>query len=460
MMPRTRTLIEGGSVLSMDPTIGDFRRADVLIEDGVISAVGPGLEVGDAEIIDAGGRIVMPGLVDSHRHLWYAPIRGSAMDHTMRDLAVTFWPQVAAHFTPEDVYASTRAGIADALDHGITTVLDWCHIINTPDHALEAMRAHRELPMRAVFAYGASMQRKLAEFDGLRASSEWEPIRRLRASQFASDESRLTMAIALQGPDSTAAEMLAYEVGAARELDLPMSTHVGVPAGRPNRPHGIKILADLKLLADDMNFVHCCTTTEDEFQMVAQSGASATVSPMAELALAQGEPPIGRMRASGVHPAIGADAVCTSSGDLFEEARIGLLVERQWAASRVYAEGREVEDAAQLGMTAREALETITINGARACWLADSIGTLTPGKAADLILLRATDLNLSPASDLVGVVAGCAHGGNVDTVFVDGIAVKRDGKLIDIDVKSIEAGLVAARDRLFSVTPFDGLLPA
>jgi 5-methylthioadenosine/S-adenosylhomocysteine deaminase len=459
LTPVRRTLIASGAVVSMDDTIGTLRRGDLLIEDGVIAAVAPTLDVTDCEVIDAEGMIVMPGLVDSHRHLWYGPIRGCAMDHTLSDMIETLWPRVAASFTPDALYACTRAGIADALEHGITTVLDWCHVLNTPDHASEAVRAHLELPMRAVFAYGSSMARKLAEFEGLATATDWSPARALRKNGLASDADRITMALAVQGPDVTSPEIVAQDVAVAREIGVPISMHVGVPMGPPPPRPEIRFLADEGLLGADMNFVHCCTTTDDEFRRLAAAGGTATVSPMAELALGMGSPATARMRDCGVPPAVGSDAVCSSSGDLFEEARVALLAERTRAAAAMFAKGRAVERSSELTMTAREALETITINGARACWLGDRVGSLTPGKAADVILLRGTDLNLSPLSDLIGTIVCCAHGSNVDTVLVGGMIVKRGGALVGIDVKAIESELVAARDHLYEAGNYAGMFP-
>jgi cytosine/adenosine deaminase-related metal-dependent hydrolase len=446
-----RTLITNGSIISMDATIGDLPRGDLLIVNGTIVDVAPAVDVRDCHVIDALGMIVMPGLVDSHRHLWYMPVRGSAMDHTLRDMIDTLWPTVGAQFTPEDLYACTRAGIVDALEHGITTVLDWCHVLNSPDHTTEAIRAHRELPMRAVFAHGASMARNLGEFEGVTTTTDWAPARRLRQNDLSSDGGRITLALALQGPEATTTEILSQDIGVARELGVPMSMHVGTPMGPRPQP-GIGFLAELGLLGADMNFVHCCTTTDSEFRLLAEAGGTATATPMAEIALGMGVPFLRRMNECGVSPAIGADAVCASSGDLFEEARLGLLVERARAAASVFAQGQAVERASELGMTAREALETITINGAKACWLDHRVGSLSPGKAADLILLQGTDLNLSPVTDLIGTVVGCAHGSNVDTVLIGGEVVKRHGKLVAIDTAVIESELVLSRDRLLDAS--------
>ncbi|MGH2938424.1 MAG: amidohydrolase family protein [Solirubrobacterales bacterium] len=446
-----RLLLHGGAVLSMDREVGDFLAADVLIEGTHIAAVQPELDVGDCRRIDATGMVVMPGLVDAHRHLWYSAIRGTGMDATLNDMVATLWPQLAAHYTAEDLYAATVAGAVDALEHGVTTVLDWCHVINSPDHGPAAVRALQSVPLRTVYGYGASMDRKLSEYDGqLEHDDSWHPARLLRSTDLADDTARVTLALALQGPEFTTLEITGRDVAVARELGVPMSMHCGIPAGAPAR-RSIAALEGAGLLDEDMQFVHCCATEDDEFAMVAAAGARAVACPMAELGMGMGEPPIGRMRDAGLHVAVGCDAVCTASGDLFAEARTALFSERGRRVRAVVAEGAAVEAPAELGMTAREALEAITIGGARACWLEDRVGSLAPGKAADVIMLRTTDLNLSPVADLVGMVISSAHAGNVDTVIVDGQIVRRQGAFVSLDGAAVQRELVACRDRLHAV---------
>ena len=445
-----RVLLAGGAVLSMDPAVGDLEQGDVLVEDGAIVAVAPHLEVSDCDQIDATGMVVMPGLVEAHRHLWYAAIRGTGMDATVSDMKAVHWPRLAAHYTPEDLYVATRSGAVDALEHGITTVLDWCHVINSPDHGAEAVRALGELPIRAIFAYGASMARKLGEFAGRAEHGDsWEPARRLRRDVLSSDRARQTMALAIQGPEFTSIEKTAADLAVARELDLPVTMHCGTPAGAPPR-RAIRALSDAGLLHARMQFVHCCTTSDEELVQLADVGATAVACPIAELAMAMGEPAVGRMRDAGLPVAAGADAVAVSSGDLFDEARAAILSERGIARRRVVAQGRPVRRCEDLGFTAREALEAITIGAARACHIDDRVGSLTPGKRADVVMLRATELNLSPVSDVVGMVVSSAHGLNVDTVLVDGQIVRRGGRFVDqnIDVGQIQRALAACRDRL------------
>ena len=444
----SRLLIRGGTIVSLDSTLGTLRGGDLLIEDGTIVAVAPRLEA-DAETIEAAGAIVMPGLIDAHRHLWYEIVRGMAMDSSLQALRATIWATLAVRFTPEDVYLATRAAIVDALDNGITTVLDWCHVINTPEHGEAAVRAHRELPIRTVFAYGTSMRRKLEELHGgtADATAVAELDRAAVESLVARAGERMTFALALQGPESASMGTTRTEIAMARDLGLPMTMHAGIQAGgRPRR--AVARLAGAGLLGGDMQFVHCCTTGAGELRQIAEAGARIVVCPTAEMALGIGVPPTARARDSGLRPAFGADAVCSASGDLFDEARLALLAERSLRAGG--AAGRARSGTEHPVPSTREALEGITCDAARACWLEDRVGSLGIGKRADIVLLRELGVDLGPAVDLHATIVGSAHGSNVDTVIVDGEVVKRGGTLVGIDRQRVGTALAGGRERLLA----------
>jgi cytosine/adenosine deaminase-related metal-dependent hydrolase len=401
----------------------------------------------------------MPGLVDSHRHFWQTGTRADSVDHVFWDLVAAQWPKIAAHYGADDVYACVLAGAADALDAGVTTVLDWCHVVNTPEHFEENLRALREIGIRSRLLYGASMSRKLNEYEGeVEHEDSWAHARQIREREFPSEDALVTYGFAVQGPDVTTMEITGDDVAAARELDLPMGFHVGAPQGPPPKA-SIKRLHEAGLLGSDMNFSHCCDNTEEEFRLLAEAGGTATACPTLDMAFGMGDPATGRMRDAGLRAAIGVDSVIAASGDLFEEARIGMLYERIRRSDTIFATGVDVKSVDQLGFSTREALEAVTINGAHAMWLGDKVGSLTPGKKADVILLRGNDLNLLGLSDLVGTVIGCASRGNVDTVLVGGKIVKRGGKLVGIDVASIERVFVEARDRLFGYDDYPGMRP-
>ena len=449
-----RLLIEHGTVVSQDSAFGEPRRGDVLIEDGKLAAIESVIACDDCERIDATAMLVLPGLVESHRHLWYTPWRGRSMDQSYRELRADLWPRLAVRYSPDDVFTATRAGAAECLDAGITTVLDWCHIVNTPEHASAAVDALRSMPINPVFAYGVSMQRKLAELAwGPRPPARWDDARRLLASTIgdAGSKGGVSIALALQGPEATSWENTVSDIRAARDMSMPITMHVGIPQGPPPM-QGVARLQHAGLLGPDMNFVHCNAITDEEISQIGAAGATVTMTPMAELALGLGIPQLGRFKSIGTPVALGADAVSAASGDLFDEARIGLLADRARAAQEIHASGLPVDTwAAESGvLTTADALAAITIEGARACWQSAVIGSLTPGKRADLILIRAEDPSLFPVGDPVAAIVAGAHAGNVDTVIVAGRTVKRRGQLQGIDLGSIRSELLAMRDRLLA----------
>jgi cytosine/adenosine deaminase-related metal-dependent hydrolase len=445
-----RLLIRAGVVVPLDDDLSVPGVRDVLIEDDRIAAVAPQLSCDDGEdceTIDADGMIVLPGLVDSHRHLWYSAMRGDAMDRGHASLRADLWPRVALHYSPHDVFIATLAAAVECLNAGITCVFDWCHIVNTPEHAEAAIEALRSVPIRAVFGYGVSMRRKLDELAGPQPALDWSHARRLFESARRSSGGLVTLALALQGPEATSWDNTVSDIRVAREMGVPMSMHVGIPQGvAPQR--GVARLHGAEMLGPDMNFVHCNALSDEEIARIGEGGATATLTPMAELALGMGIPPAGRFRRAGVRFALGADAVCSASGDLFDEARTVLLSDRMLNAQAIHACGRAVGSDDDLGMTTAEALAAITREGARACWLDATTGSIAPGKQADVILVRATDLNLAPAGDTVATIVGGAHAGNVDTVIVGGRVVKRAGRIQGIDTSTIVAHLHATRDRL------------
>jgi 5-methylthioadenosine/S-adenosylhomocysteine deaminase len=453
-----RLLITGGAVVTVDPAIGEMWEGDVLVEGDTIVDVGPSIAADDCEVLDASGKIVMPGLVDSHRHFWQTGTRADSIDHVFWDLVASQWPKIAAHFRAEDVYATVLAGGADALAAGVTTVLDWCHVVNTPAHAEENVRALQEIGIRSRFLYGASMARKLDEYEGQTDTTDsWVHARELYRREF-SGGGLLSFGLAIQGPDVTTMEITADDCKAARELGVPIGVHIGAPEGEQPK-YSIKRMHEAGLLGSDINFAHCCDNTDEELRLLAAAGGTATACPTLDMVFGMGTPATGRLRDAGLRPAVGVDSVVGSSGDMFEELRHGLLCERMRRAQQVYATGSDVKNISQLGFTSREALESGTINSAHAMWLGDEVGSLTPGKKADIILLRATDMNLAPLSDLVGGIVCSANSGNVDTVLVGGNYRKRDGKLVGIDASRIHDLVTECRDRMYAYDDYPGMRP-
>jgi 5-methylthioadenosine/S-adenosylhomocysteine deaminase len=422
-----RKLVRGGFVLTMDPELGDLPGADVLIEGDRIAEVGPDLQVEDAQVIEAAGRIVLPGFVDTHRHTWESAIRGCAPNATLDDYFVEVLDTFAPRYRPEDVYASNLAGSLECLNAGITTLVDWSHINNTPDHPDGAIAALRETGIRSQYAYG-SANTSLADywFESTIVMPE-DDVRRIRDTYFSSDDGLLTMALATRGPGFCVDDVVTREWNLARELGLPLTVHVGMGrlAGRFSM---VKHLDRLGLLGPDITYVHACYLDDEEWDLVRESGGTISIAAQVELQMGHGCPPTGRSIAAGLRPSLSIDVVTTVPGDMFTQMRAAFGSERFTVNSQCWTADVDVPDTM---LTARQVLEMATINGAEVAGLADRTGSLTPGKQADLILVDSGAPNMAPLIDPVAAVVLSADVSNVETVLVAGEVKKQDGKLVD-----------------------------
>jgi cytosine/adenosine deaminase-related metal-dependent hydrolase len=437
-----RILLRAGQVLSMDPGIGDLPQGDVLIEDGTIAAVDR--EIGaDAEVLDMTGRIVIPGFVDTHRHTWEAPIRGVAPDATLDDYFVDVLDTFAPLYTPEDVYAGNLAGSLECLNAGITTLVDWSHINNTPAHPDAAIQALTETGIRAQYAYGSANTSLADYWFESRIAVPGDDVRRIRGTYFSSDDGLLTMALATRGPGFCTDDVVTAEWTLARDLGIPITVHVamGRLAGRFGM---VRQLDGLGLLGADTTYVHCCYFSEEEWRMVADSGGTVSVAPQVEAQMGHGWPPVMKAVEYGLRPSLSIDVVTTVPGDMFTQIRAAFATERARVNADCWNANLPVPDSM---LTARQMLEIATRNGAHVAGLEDRTGSLTPGKRADVVAIDATALNVAPVHDAAAAVTLSADVSNVDTVIVDGVVRKREGRLT-ADVDRARRLVEESRDRL------------
>lgn len=442
-----RKLIRGGIVLSMDPQVGDLNPGDVLIEDDRIAAVQPEINA-DAEVIDATGFIVIPGFVDTHRHTWESAIKGVAPNATLDDYFVEILDTFAPVYRPEDVYASNLAGVLECINAGITTLVDWSHINNTPEHPDAAIRALQESGIRAQYAYG-SANTSLAEYwFESKVAVPADDVRRIRETYFASDDGLLTMALATRGPGFCVDDVVRTEWNLARELGIPITVHVGM--GRlAGRFRMIKKLHQMGLLGSDTTYIHCCYFSEEEWQLVADSGGTISVAPQVELQMGHGWPPFAKAIDYGLRPSLSVDVVTTVPGDMFTQIRAAFAADRARVNAACWEANTEVPDNM---LTARQMLKAATLDGAHVAGLEDRTGSLTPGKQADVVLLDARALNVAPVIDPVAAVTLCADVSNVDTVLIGGKIHKRGGELL-ADVARARRLVEESRDYLAQAAP-------
>ncbi|WP_433171455.1 amidohydrolase family protein [Actinoallomurus sp. CA-150999] len=437
------TLITGGHLLSMDPDIGDLPVADLLIEDGRIHAVGPHLHAPDAEVIDASGMIVMPGFTDTHRHTWQTAVRHAYADIDPLQYFAEMLGPVGAAYTPEDVHVGTLLGALSALDSGITTLVDWAHVMNTPDHADAAVQALAESGIRGVFAHGWPLAPEWTRDSALRHPAD---IRRLRDRWFASDEGLLTLAMAGRGPEMARPQVWLDDLRLARDLGIRTTVHVGAYAHNAGN-RAVARIEEAGVLGPDLTFVHCCGCDDDEIAMMADAGASVSLGVHCELnSTGMGDIPLDRLLAAGIRPSLSGDTETKCAGDMFTQMRLLLAYYRSWIGG-----GHSRLPGTPPSLATRDVLEFATLAGARAAGLGDRTGSLTPGKQADLILIRTTDLNLAPVTDPTAAVVLAAHPGNVDTVLVGGQTVKRHGRLLTPALPSVLEQAERSRRRVSAV---------
>ncbi len=428
-MPGPRTLVTNGHVLSMDPAIGEIDDGGVLIEDGRIVAVERGLAGVDAEVIDADGGVIMPGFVDTHRHTWQTSLRAICADWTLFDYTIGIRMTLSPRCTAEDVYVGNHVGALEALDAGVTTILDFSHCNNTPEHADRALQGLHDAGIRALFAYGYFAP-PMADPHFTSHAMRLEDSRRVHADLAAHGSDLVTMGISLTEPGLIPFAETRREVETARELGARMATHTGCVWSLPT---GLDQFAAHGLLGPDIVHVHCNTCSAHEWELLRASDAKISTSPETEIQMGMGHPPIRRALDLGLTLSLSCDVMSGNSGDMFSQMRMGLQFARCMDNDLLNAQR---DDPRALSYTVRDAIGWATTGGAKALGMEDLIGSLTPGKQADVIVVGpgGDRLNMIAPANPVGAVVTQANASNVQTVLVAGEVVKRDGRLIGVDV--------------------------
>jgi 5-methylthioadenosine/S-adenosylhomocysteine deaminase len=435
--PTGRTLIEGGTVLSMDPQIGELATGDVLIEGDRIVAVGRGLSNGQVNVIDATGMIVMPGFIDTHRHIWEGLLRNIGTDVPLegRSSYISYvLHKLAPAYRPEDAYIGDLISALGAIDAGITTLLDWSHIQGSPAHTDAVIQALKDSGLRAVFAYGFPWWGKWEERQPswfVRAATEY----------FSTKDQMLTLALAAPGPEFTDFEVSRDHWKLAREAGARITTHVGV--GSYGQDGKVQEMGEAGLLGPDTTYIHCTTLNDTEIQMIVDSGGTVSLASPVEMMMGHGMPPIQKFLDRGLRPSLSVDVETNVPADMFNQMRSVLALQRAMATTH-----------GKSPITHAEVLACATIDGAKANGLDAKTGSLTPGKQADLILLRTDRMNVTPLNDPVTAVVAGMDTGNVDTVMIAGRVMKRHGKLLHVDWAAVKRAAADSRDHVIAKSGF------
>jgi 5-methylthioadenosine/S-adenosylhomocysteine deaminase len=413
MTERSEFLIRNAYVLTMDAAVGDLAGADVHVRGGAIVAVGRELTAPNAEILDGAGMLVLPGFVETHWHIWTALLRSLAGDRREHGYFPTS-RTIGTFYSAADMHAAGRLAAAEAIHSGITFVHDWCHNVRSPDHAEAALRALAETGIRARFSYGsptaASVDTSIDLRDFARLHEDWNSY---------SNGGLLTLGLAWRGASSAAT---LREHGAARDLGVPISVHAN---SSPSTAGGIQQLADRGLLVPGMQVIHAVWCSTEEIRALADNRATVSVSPYSELRIGFGFPIAAQLVAVGVPVGLSVDTTTLSgNADMFAIMKAIQNIENARAGN-------------EFALTARRVLELATIDGARSMGIDESVGSLTPGKRADLIMVDTRAVNLAVLTEPAHLLVEAAQPANVDTVMIDGRIVKRGGRLTSVDVADV-----------------------
>jgi 5-methylthioadenosine/S-adenosylhomocysteine deaminase len=422
-------LIAGGTILSQDRSIGNLTRGDVLVRAGTITAVAPDLsgQAAHAIVVDASDAVVIPGFVDSHIHAWEGQLRNSVPTLDFFSYVDFTVSRYGGLYTPHDSYVGTKLTALVALDAGITTIIDNSHNSRTPDHSNAAVEALMDAGIRGVHASGIPFQTDVPTWPG--------DVARLQSEYFSSDDQLVTLRLFDAFPSE---ECWAF----AKDHHLWMSHET---AG-----HWVGVLPELAakgLLTPEHTFNHCTELTDEAWALIVDSGGTVNISARSEAAFGSGPgaaPPTDKIKEFGVRPGLSSDNEISYALNMFAEMQTLLSTDR----AQIFRQLARGETKVPEQLTAADLLEFATLRGAVNAAVESRTGSLTPGKDADIVLIRTTDINTAPVNNALGVVTEFAQPGNVDTVFVAGRVRKFRGHLVGHDLDAMRGLVEASRDRI------------
>ena len=421
-----RILIKGGVVLSLDRQVGDFAQADVLIEDGKIREVRPNIAVSaeTAAMVDAANRIVIPGFTDTHNHAYQGLLRNTLSNGLLnpdynRDVQTVLTPAYSA----ADAYAGVLISALGMIDMGTTGIVEISQVSHTPEHSDACIRALQESGIRAVFSYhrGAGP-----------AAQYPQDIRRLQRSYFSSKDQLLTLALTANFVKPT------FEL--AREVGVPIVIHI---VGDDLSAQVLEF-ARAGLFRPGDEYIHCIGINDAAWRTIKDSGGHVSICAPIDMAMGHGLPMIQEALDHGLRPSLSSDHGVTIAQDAFTIMRATFTYQRMQTLQRA----RRGEQNLPRLLTCRDVLEFATIDGARCANLDGRTGTLTPGKEADIVLLRADRLDCWPLNNAPGTVVNLMNPSHVDTVFIAGKVRKWRGNLVGVDLARVMRMAQEARDAL------------
>jgi 5-methylthioadenosine/S-adenosylhomocysteine deaminase len=421
--PGRPMVFRNATVLTIDPSLGMIEGGDVLVVANRIATVGRQLVVPDGTVeIDATDGILMPGMIDTHRHMWQTALRGFGADWTLTNYFQFYYLNWGKIFRPEDIYAGNLLAAIEGIDSGVTTMVDWSHGLQTVEYADAAVDALETVPGRFVLAYGNLLG---APWQWTKAPEFADFIRRRIDGR--GDRLRMQLAFDVTG-DPAFPEKAAFE--AARDFNLPVTTHAGV-WGATNDT-GIRLMHEHGFMTPSTIYVHAATLSEDSYHRIAATGGHTSISAESEQNAGQGYPPTWQLRRHNIPVSLSMDTSVWWSADLFSAMRATLNADR----SREHMEAHERNETVMLShLRAEQVVNWATLGGAEALGMDSITGSITPGKQADLVLIKNDQSPVMfPLLHPYGHVVFQAGRGDVHTVMVDGNIVKHDHRLLNVDL--------------------------
>ena len=445
-MNHPRTAIRNATLICLSPEHPDPLRADLLVHEGRIEAIGIIPSLPDLEEFDATGCLVMPGFVNAHMHCWQTGLRGMATDLTLPNYLGLIHAAMAPRFTPDDMAIAGQCAALNQLDSGTTTVADWCHNIITPEHADAAIQGLQDARIRAVFLHGFPLRAR----DGSKADiatlcHDRAALVRLQDGVLRAQDGLVKLGMAILGPHYSEAEAATADLELAHELGAIASMH---HSGGPARSQGGWANVEERGLLDcTVNIVHGNSFSDQELLRLTELGVSFTVTPEVEMSAGHGDPITNRLLTLGSGPSLGVDIESGISAEMLTVARLALAEQR--AADHRAARAAGLPFAAMNRTTARDALLWATVRGAAALGLEEKTGQLRSGMAADLIVIDTRHLNLAGGNDPFATALN-ASAENIVAVMVAGDWRKRDGKLVGADLGRETGRLLESQARLLA----------
>jgi cytosine/adenosine deaminase-related metal-dependent hydrolase len=430
LLKARRILLKGGTVLSLDPAVGDHEKADVLIEGAKILAVGPnaGASASSAIVVDATGMIVMPGFVDTHHHQYETVLRSILADGNLgayndgpKNYQSVIQGILTPAYLPDDAYISELVASLSQLNAGVTTTVDLSQVSHTPAHSDACIAGLKESGRRAVYSYST----------GIKGTAFPQDIARLKTQYFSSNDQLVTLAL------NTGTNADHWKL--ARSVGVPITSHI---VG--DRFGDLERIGKAELMGPDNEYVHCTQLNDTVWKMIRDTGGKVSIAPAIEMQMRHGMPPFQTALDHGIRPSLSVDVECNMTADMFSIMRSAFTLQRALVNQRAVQGEKELPAM----LTCLDTIELATIEGARVAHLDHKIGTLTPGKEADIIMLATDRINVFPLNNVPGTVVTLMDTSNVEHVFVAGKVRKWQGKLVGVDLPKLRRHIETARDGL------------